>query len=292
MRWFVLRSIAGVAVLAGTVYGHGPQIQITYNQDTDKIETRRIVDTGAIPNVITPQTRVYVMSLLEAGIPAGSAWYARPDTTLNQFNVPLFPTGPGITYQYDEAGQLPGTGWSYSGSGTLPNLQGTNFGYVFADGLKSWNGSGWVDPGVEQIQMFAGSGSSVPSVTASTSDSGPFATMALAGISSKSTNPHSSVSYRMLGDGSNFGLTPPGAGDDGIYLLSMQFTSTAAGVGISDAFHFVLLKNASLSAGVDAAMSLGFAPSQVQIVPEPVAGLFVAMMGLLMLRGPFGGRAL
>lgn len=294
MRRFIV-AVFGLIVLcmaAPPALGHGVQIQVTFNPATGKIETREIVHTASRPNELTDLTRVYVMPFLNAPIPAGDGWYTRATHEVNQFNVPLYPTGPGLTFQYDEAEQLPGSGWAYSGSGTLPNLQGTNFGYLFADGLKSWTGSGWVDPGAEQVQVFRGDGTTVPTVMAGTSDSGPFANMALAGITSKSTNAHSSVSFRMLGDGTNFAASGAGAGDDGVYLLSMQFTSTASGVNASDPFYFVMFKNTPLSTALDAAASLGFSPSQVQVVPEPGSMLILAILGLLTLRGPFGGRAL
>lgn len=294
MRRFVINVCVSsvVVALAHAAFGHGVQIQITYNQSSGKIETREIVHTGSGPNVITDLTRVYIMPLLDTTLPAGNGWYTRPSDEVNAFNVPLYPTGPGITFQYDEAAQLPGTGWAYSGSGTLPNLQGTNFGYVFSDGLKSWNGTTWVDPGVEQMQVFRGEGTSVPTVTANTLDGGPFSAMALASIASKSTNAHSSIGHRMLGDGTNFGSGSPGAGDDGIYLLSLQLTSTALGVGTSDPFYYVMLKNTTLADGIDAAASLGVPMSQVQIVPEPTAAMALVFAGLLVLVGPFGGRAL
>jgi hypothetical protein len=233
---------------------------------------------------MTDLTRVYVMPLLNTVTPAGDGWYTRPDDQRNAFDVPLYPTGPGITFQYDEPAQLPGTGWAYSGSSSLPNLQGTNFGLSFTDDLKSWNGAAWVDPGAEQVQMFRGEGTSVPTVAAITSDSGPFATLAIAAITSKSSNPHSSLGYRMLGDGTNFGSAAPGAGDDGIYLLSLILNSTAAGVSDSDPFYFVMLKNSSLAEAINAANSLGFSPAQIQIVPEPVGTTVVLMLVMVSFR--------
>jgi hypothetical protein len=210
------------------------------------------------------------MPLMDQSGGAGNGWYTRPDDERNAFNVPLYPTGPGVCFQYDTT-QLPGTGWSFSGSATLPNLQGSNFGFTFADGLKSWNGAAFTDAGVEQLQMFRGDGTSVPSITANTMDAGPFASMALSTIASLSSNAHSSVGYRLLGDGTSAGLAGALAGDDGVYLASFQLTSTAPGVSPSDPFYYVMYKNVNLSAALEAAQSLGFAEAQIQVLPEPAS---------------------
>lgn len=273
-----------VFVSASVCMAHGPQVQITFNPATGKIETREIVDTESRPTEISGLKRVYVMPFMELSGGAGSGWYTRPDQTLNGFGVPEHPTGPGITYQYDEAAQLPGSGWSFSGSSTLPNLQGSNFGYRFNDGYKLWDGGSFVDPGVEQFQMFRGDGTTVPSIMASTTDAGPFAAMALSTISSKSSNAHHSVGFRMLGDGTSFGLTGPAAGDDGIYLASLLLTSTASGVGTSEPFYYVIYKNTDPHAAVAAAESLGFSSDLIQVVPEPTS------LVLLLLGGVFAAR--
>ena len=268
MRKYLLTIVAPLLV-AAPVFGHGDQVQITYNPAIGKIETREIVHTTSRPSAISDLKRVYVMPFLSLTGGAGDGWYTRPNDERNIFGVPLYPTGPGITFQYDEAAQLPGTGWSFSGSGSLPNLQGTNFGYFFADGLKEWTGASFADSGPEQLQMFRGDGTSVPSIMSDSTDVGPFATMALSNIATKSSNAHSSVGYRLLGDGTNFGLAGPAAGDDGIYLLTMQLTSTAAGVGASDPFYYVMYKNRDVTEALAAAAGLGFDPSLVQLMPEP-----------------------
>lgn len=273
-----------VLLSASVCLAHGPQIQITFNQTTGKIETREIVDTENRPTEISGLKRVYVMPFMELSGGAGSGWYTRPDQMLNGFGVPEHPTGPGITYQYDEAAQLPGTGWSFSGSSTLPNLQGSNFGYRFNDGYKLWDGSSFVDPGVEQFQMFRGDGTTVPSIMASTTDASPFAAMALSAISSKNSNAHHSVGYRMLGDGTSFGLTGPAAGDDGIYLASLLLTSTASSVGTCEPFYYVIYKNTDPRAAVAAAESLGFSPELIQVVPEPTT------LALMLLGGAIATR--
>lgn len=277
-------SFSIVIALSATsiAWGHGVQVQVTHNAATGKIETREVVHTGTRPDAVSNLTRVYVMPLMSQSGGAGDGWYTRPDDERNAFNVPLYPTGPGVCYQYES--QLSGTGWSFSGSSTQPNLQNTNFGYQILDGLKQWNGGGFVDPGTEQMQLFRGDGTSVPSIVTSTSDAGPFGTLALSNIGSLSSNAHSSVGFRLLGDGVSPGLSGATAGDDGVYLLSLSLYSTAAGVGASDPFYFVMYKNASLAAAMDAAGSLGFDPAQVQVLPEPASISLLAVAGLLVIR--------
>jgi hypothetical protein len=271
-----------VASSASTLFAHGVQVQITFNQSSGEIETREIVHTGSRPSSLTDLKRVYVMPLLPIIGGAGDGWYTRPAQEVNHLGIPLHPSGPGITWQYDEAGQLPGTGWSYSGSGTLPNLQNTNFGYSFADQLREWNGSVFIDPGVEQGQVMRSDGISTPTGTANTSDgAGPYASMALGNIGSKSSNAHTSISYKLLGDGVNSSVGGAADGDNGIYLLSLQLTSTAAGVGASDPFYYVMYKNRSVEDAMTAAQALGFSPSLIQVVPEP--GAIVGLTGALLL---------
>lgn len=281
MRLFVVTASTWLTA-AASVFGHGDQIQISFNAGSGKIETRQIVHTATRPNTITDPTRVYVIPMLSLTGGAGDGWYVRPNDERNIFGVPLYPTGPGITYQYDPS-QLPGTGWAFSGSSTLPNLQGSAFSYSFVDGLKEWSGSNFIDPGDEQLQMFRGDGTSVPSILAQTTDASPFGMLTLSTINSMSSNPHHSVGFRLLGDGVNPGLIGPAAGDDGIYLASLMVSSSAAGVGASDPFYFVMHKNVDAESAFQAALTLGFAESQIQVIPEPVSIvplLILAMTGL------------
>lgn len=285
MRQFLV-PIAMLCFGAALAHGHGVQIQATFNTATQRIETREVVHTTSRPGSITDLKRVYVMPLLDQAGGAGDGWYTRPDDERNSFGIPLYPTGPGVCFQYDAVDQLPGSGWSYSGSSTLPNLQGTNFAFQIRDGLKEWNGSSFVDPGLEQLQAFRGDGTSVPTITAATSDSGPFGALAMSTISSRSSNAHSSVGYRLLGDGANHALTGPGAGDDSVYLASFSLASTALGVNPSDTFYFVMYKNADLADALAAVDHLGFDSPYVQVLPEPSA------LALLLIGVSFAGGAL
>jgi hypothetical protein len=273
MNKFIVTTIS-VLTLATSVYGHGDQVQITFNPATGRIETRSIVHTASLPTTITDLRRVYVMPFRTIIGGSGDGWYTRTNEETNAFGVPLYPTGPGIAYQYES--QLPGTGWSFSGSGSLPNLQASNFSYQVTDGLKEWNSSGFVDPGVEQMQIFRGDGTTVPTIMSNTTDSGPFSALAMSSITSLSSNSHSSIGYRLLGDGTNFGLSGPAAGDDGVYLLSLSLQSTAAGVNPSDPFYYVMYKNVDQSVALAAAQGLGLDPSLIQVTPEP------GSMGLLL----------
>jgi MYXO-CTERM domain-containing protein len=164
------------------------------------------------------------------------------------------------------------------------------------DGLKAWDGAAWADPGTEQLQMFQGdaTGAFVPGTTvnAITSDAGPFQSMSLAAINpaappSGSSVPHSSVSFRLLGDG----VASTASSDDGVYLASFRLSSTAVfgasntPVGDSDPFYFVMYKGSS----VDEAMALaeafavasGIPLSQVQAaVPEPMGAGLIGLVAL------------
>lgn len=276
-------ALAGV--LAGVVsplaLGHGVQIQITHNAGSGLIETREIVHTDSRPDMITDLKRVYVMPLMPQVGGAGDGWYSRPDDARDVFGNPIHPTGPGVSFQYDS--QLSGAGWAFSGSSTLPNLQSTNFGLSFSRSLGLWDGAAFIDPGQEQLQAFRGDGTAVPTLTATTSDVGPFSSLALSTIATQSSNPHSSVGYRLLGDGVSPGLSGLLAGDNGVYLVGIQITSSASGVGASEPIYFVLHKNTDLATALTAAESLGFDASLTQVVPEPHAlGLFslAALMAL------------
>lgn len=270
---------------ASLALGHGVQIQITHDAGTGRIVTREIVHTDSRPTTISDAKRVYVMPLRSLVGGAGDGWYTRPDATLNIFGVPNHPTGPGLAFEYDEAGQLPGTGWAYSGSVTRPNLQNTNFAYLFESGLKAWDGVSFVDADSEELQSFRGDGTSVPTITATSSDSGPFVSLPMSNIGSKSSNPHHSVGFRILGDGLSSGLTGAAAGDDGVYLASFSITSTAAGVLNSEPIYSVMYKNAPPADAMDAAEALGLSPSLVQVIPEPATfALLTPMLASLLLR--------
>lgn len=305
-----VQSLIASSVLltaASAAFGHGVQVQVIYDAALNKIVTRQIVhsQSPADPAVgflsgatIAPAARVYVLPLIDADIAAGFGTYTRPSDQRDVLTgLVRWPSGPGLTFRYDY--QTPGTGWDWSNATNaptnpnLPNLAGSNFTYKLLGGLKQWNGSSLVDPGTEQLQVFRGDGTTpfipgttVNAITADDSD----VSFPLAAISSTNrpaavttSIPHSSVSYRLLGDGTN----PASPSDDGIYVLSLQLSSnalipaTGASINRSDPFYYVMYKGTTLSSAYDAALSLaatqGIPSGQVQAIPEPV---FLALLPL------------
>lgn len=255
MRSFTSATVVAFAV-ASIAAAHGPQIQIT--SEGGKIVTREVFLDGPYDSVLADPKSVYVIPLLPSGTLPNQQWFSRPNIEESAPGVPAFNSGPGIAY---------GIGSTFS--------SGFSFRLNFIDGLKFWNGTGFVDPGSEEIQAFRGS-STTPSASATTSDSGPFGGIDFPAIASGySGDAHNSASFRLLGDGAS----PTSGGDDGVYLLSLQLASTDPGLATSDPYYFVLHKNESLSTALVAARSLGFSADRVQVVPE--ASSFV-MSGLAM----------
>jgi hypothetical protein len=248
------------AMAAGRAAAHGPQIQVTL--DSGKIVTRELLLDGDYSTSLTGPKNVYIMPL---GVTA-NVWYSRPNGALLPGGLPEFTSGPGLAYGY--------------GFDAMTNPQpfpvGSQFELKFTAGLKSWNGSAFVDAGATQLEAFRGSG--VNLVVARTSDAGPFQSIAfpstispMAGVSftADEEETHTSVSYRMLGDGAS----TTSALVDGIYLASFQLGNTAPSVQDSDPYYFVLSKNGHPAQVQAAAMSLGIPAGQIQnlIAPEPAA---------------------
>jgi hypothetical protein len=160
----------------------------------------------------------------------------------------------------------------------------------FADGLKRWNGAAFTDAGGTQLKGFRGSNvnvSSPPEHFAITSDSGPFDSVSLAAVAAgyggEGAEVHGSFRFALLGDGSS----PTSASPNGVYLLTMQVSSTQTGLSASDPYYFVLSKNAAAADVAAAVESLGIAPSLVQwVVPEPGCAALTAIsaIGFLQLR--------
>jgi len=314
-----LWAVMGLMGLAPAAFGHGVQIQFSYNTSTGKIESREIISTTAAPGTDTdpyptgfrPHTslsdfkRVYVMPLVDQNLGAGQGWYVQPTpvkTTGALGGATAYPTGPGLTYQFDSsalAGGLAGTNFAFSGSAGLFNLSGRRFAYQFTTGLKKYDAgsSSFGDAGTAQAQMFTGSGGAFTGTTqtAISSDAPDGTLMALSTITNgTSTNPHSSLGFRLLGDGAS----SSSALADGVYVIGMTVTSYAnlpstttldpsSGVGTSDPFYYVMFKGISQDQAAawasDFAAGNGIGASQIQAVPEPgVLGL-AGVAGLMAL---------
>lgn len=236
---------------------HGPQIQLT--GESGKITTRRLILDGPYSDSLTPVTSVYVMPLKEYL----GAWYPRPNDSLLPGDIPEFFSGPGFAYGY---------GFDSATPAVTPFTAGAKFGLTYTAGLKRWNGSSFADAGATELVAFTGGNPEAPTATAKTSDTGPFASLAVpagAGtisFTAEGDEVHSTVRYRLLGDGTL--ATAPSA--DGVYLLGLQLSISSGDKTPSDPFYYVLTKNASAGDVSAAVASLGFAPNLVQtIVPEP-----------------------
>ncbi|WP_442484255.1 hypothetical protein [Aeoliella sp. SH292] len=256
MKWFT--TTFAIALFASTpVLAHGPQIQIT-NTD-DKIVTRDLFGDGSYTSP-TPARSVYVMPVLEdLGI-----WYTRPNTAERPvIGGPQYYSGPGLAY-----GSQVGTTDAFAAGGV--------FTLSLTDGLLAWNGIAFDDPGTEQVRAFRGSPTSM-SATATTSDSGPFESLAFAAIATGyNSEAHATARYQFLGDGVDATTEP----DDGVYLLSLKLSTSEENIADSDEFYFVMHKNAP-HADIRAAIeSLGVSPASVQVVgqliPEPSALVIAA----------------
>jgi hypothetical protein len=259
LKFWVL--LAGACASAGAAAAHGPQIQLT--AEAGKIVTRRVVEDANYDTVLTSPTSAYVMPLAEyLGV-----WRALPDGTLLPDLTPQYIGWPGFAY-----------GFGYdAATNPAPFPVGSKFVLGFTAGLKRWDGAAYVDAGATEAEAYRGS-SAAPSALARTSDSGPFASLMFpsgTGVSftASGAETHTTVNYRMLGDGAS--LTSPLA--DGVYLLSMQVSSTDVSLTAADPHYFVLTKNASAAALSAAVSALRVVPGSVQfVVPEPLgAGMAI-----------------
>lgn len=262
MRLRYAAALAAAIVGPMPAWSHGPQIQATLTGG--KIVTRRIVDDANYHSTLTAPTTVYSMPLARYQ----GVWRAQPDDSVEPDMVtPAYVGWPGFAY-----------GFGYDATtNPAPFPVASNFVLEFTAGLKLWNGAAFVNAGAAEAEAYRGSSVS-PSALAKTSDSGPFASLMFpggAGVSfaSSGAEVHNTVHYRMVGDGSS--ITSPLA--DGVYLLSMQLSSTDSTVGGSDPFYFVLSKGAAPGAVQAAIGSLGVDPSAVQAIPEPTAGALAAL---------------
>ena len=242
-----MRVVTGGALClaAAGASAHGPQIQI--DVENGQIVTRRLFPDGRYEPADTPVQRVYPMPLAQRALgDANDGWYAQPNAAF-----PL--SGPGIaTWQGGFA------------TGSIISL-------TFADGLKLWNGSAFVDPGAEQVDAYRGAARTTGAIS---SDAGPFNAFSFTAIAN-SDDEHKSAFLRLLGDG----VSPNMPSDDGIYLVSLQLTTNEAGVAASDPYYLLLNKNASAASE---AAALDYV--NANLAPEPSLWV-LAIGGLVVMRG-------
>jgi len=259
--------ICACAALSASIAGaHGPQIQIT--NDGGKIVTRNLILDGPYSTSLTSPKSVYVMPAL----PFSGVWYSRPNQAIDPILLtPSFPSGPGFAYGYDLAD-----------GGPQAFDAGSVFSVAFTAGLKLWNGSAFDDAGATELKAFRGSNPEISTPAANfaiTTDTGPFVdTVSMAavaaGYGSEGAEVHGSLRFALLGDGSS----PTSPSPDGVYLVSMQLSSSQSSLSPSDPYYFVLNKNAPWSTVEAAVASLGIAPSLQQwAVPEPGTLMFVTL---------------
>lgn len=265
MNRFVTLFVAAALGTSSFALAHGPQTQLTL--DNNQITTRHIFPDEPYRETLTPATRVYVMPIMPSTGSSGTEWYVRPITTLNSSNQPLFISGPGIAWGFGIDESTGQTVWPTGGT----------FSMAFTGGLKSWDGSSFVDPGNEQLQLFRQSGTTIvgSAITQDTGSQQPGVASAAVTVNPTSLDPHTSYRYRLLGDGTD----PFSASDDGVYLASMQLSmtnQTSTNILPSEEYYYVLAKNVSIDEATSIAEAT-FPNLEIQTIPEPtvlgVAGL-------------------
>ena len=247
MRSSVLKAVASVAAIGvcAPVWGHGPQMQLT--AEAGKIVTRQVLVDEYVP--LSPVTSIYVLPVANVS----NVWVVQPPGTAG--------SGPGIA---------PGVGFVDAAS--HPFKTG-NYTTSIVDGLKKWSGASFVDAGDAQLQLYK-TVSGNP-LTATTTDSGPFASLTYP-LTIANEESHTGMGFRFLGDG----VSNTSELADGVYLLSLKLST--AGLTDSDPFYFVLPKGVSPEQAGQATLAFagqqGIARDAVQAlaaIPEP-AGLTLA----------------
>jgi hypothetical protein len=257
MRLLVAALVAGAWLAASAALAHGPQIQIT--RDDNQITMRRLLREEPYSSQLTAPTSVYVIPLIETE----GVWYSRPNNKPSPTvsGAPEYLSGPGIAYGYDQAD-----------GGPRDFAAGQHFELKLIDGLKFWDGSAFVDAGLAEVEAFRSSGNPVqtndgltPAAPASLTFSNVSATY--------NESAHSNVSFRLI-------EAPPNAfapSIDGVYLLSMVYDSSEPGLNASEPFYFLLHKNAQAADIAAAVGGLNVASSQVQHVPEPGSAVLLTL---------------
>ncbi|HEY4234062.1 MAG TPA: hypothetical protein VGM76_11585 [Lacipirellulaceae bacterium] len=259
VAYSVLLSLAALSAWA-----HGPQIQVT--DDNHKIVTRQIIPDAPYGNSLTAETSVYVLPIRQAtsGSPTTDYWTVMANSAIDSIlDISEYPFGPGLAYGY---GHTFADGFHFSVSVTTP--------------LEHWNGASFVNnPGPEAVGAFRGDSSSSPDQFAVTGAGVPAQSLAFGNITSTyNSDSHSSLRFRLLGDGTSALVAPA----DGIYLLKLQISSTQPDLAPSDEFSLLLVKNATAANVLTAVANLGVTANHVQYlaVPEPPTAA-LAVTGLL-----------
>jgi hypothetical protein len=264
------------ALLASAAAAHGPQIQLTI--DNNKLVNRQLLIDSPYSTTLTPPTSAYVFPAKEFN----NIWYTRPNGELNGLGQPVYYSGPGIAFGYD---QVDGGPEAFT-VGSLVSVG-------FTTGLKKWDGSTLADAGAMELEIFRGSGASLQ--TARTLDAGPSGVVNYAAIpaplngvayNGEGIDAHNTTRFRFLGDGLSTSVAPA----DGVYVVGLQYRTTQAGISPSDPFYFVISKNGSAAAVAGAVGVLGLSAAQVQFVPEPngmaaALGLIACGLGFVRRRG-------
>ena len=176
--------------------------------------------------------------------------------------------GPGFTYGYDQLANPGGTRLFTA------NLE------LHLDGLRIWDGSAFVDTGMEQLGLRQSS-SNTAADTLQTIVGDVHLPIPVS--ATYTADSHSSVRYQLLGDG----LSETVASRDGVYLVTLKLSGmqTMPSLMPSDTFYYILGKNVAyddLTVVVNSfAASQGISSNLVQfapnVVPEPGTVTLIAM---------------
>jgi hypothetical protein len=279
MFWKKLGCACAMLFAAGSVYAHGPQMQITANDG--QIITRSILNDVYEP--LTSPKSVYVMEVLDYR----GAWYARPETVLNP---PDHATAPGQPTYYSGPGLAFGIGQSF--------VVGSVLSINYTTGLQSWNGGSFGDAGSTELQYYRGGSIGAtgqlitPTASILTNDGSASPLLSFPPIAAGyDAEAHSTARLRFLGNGTT---TTTGSGPqtgttasepaDGVYLASLVLSSSDSSLSASDPYYFVMYKGVPWSEVSAAINSLNVPNAAVQVlgVPEPSAGclIVVGMLGI------------
>lgn len=269
--------VLGAVLFASSALAHGPHTQISLD-DSNQIVVRQIVTTSSAPSslsgfaTLTDPTSVHVLPVSVVDRPT-NAFHTQVTV---QPDAEYHTGGGGISFRYDQ--YTPGTNMFNTDApvGKI-DLAGSYFRLQYVSGLSRWDGSGFVDAGDTQLRTIRGAAGPAQQVMTSRDDEPAsnfinFSTLnAPVPPASLPQNPHGYVTHVFLGDG----VSTDSEVLDGIYKISLQFSSTAEGISASDPFDWVLFKGVGVTEAAAVAATLG---GTIQVVPEPAS---VAVLGTL-----------